>query len=64
MRGLCPKCGGKGNRPRTIEEDGTEADPDMHPFLAREPKQCERCLGAKTVELTPEERAKAAGETG
>ncbi len=53
----CPKCGGAQNRPRTVEEDGAEADPDLHPVLARQPKPCERCGGAGTVELTPEEIA-------
>ena len=46
MIDTCPRCSGKGTRPRTKEEDGTEADPDMHPITARTEKICERCLGA------------------
>lgn len=55
MRNICPKCNGEGDRPRTIAEDGIEADPDIHPVLSKQRKPCERCLGAKVVELTPEE---------
>ncbi len=53
----CPKCGGKGERPRTKEEDGIEADPDIHPILSKEPKPCERCGGCGEAELTADEIA-------
>lgn len=55
MRIQCPKCGGARVRPRTKEEDGIEADPDMHPVLSKQPKPCERCGGGGVAELTPEE---------
>ena len=55
MIDTCPKCNGKGERTRTKGEDGCEADPDLHPILAREPKLCERCLGAQRCELTQAE---------
>lgn len=55
MRGTCPQCGGKGERARTKEEDGNEADIDLHPVLSKQPKPCERCGGGGLAELTPEE---------
>ncbi len=57
----CPKCDGKGRRPRTKEEDGVEADPDIHPFLSKEPKNCERCAGSGKAELTRDEIASRSG---
>lgn len=54
---ICPKCGGSGERPRTAAEDGTEADPDIHPVLSKQPKPCERCGGSGKAELTREELA-------
>ncbi len=55
----CPKCAGKGTRPRTAEEDGIEANPDplAHPIVARTEKVCERCGGSTKAELTPAEIA-------
>lgn len=55
MKTVCPKCGGARLRPRTKEEDGNEADIDLHPVLSKQPKPCERCGGGGMVDLTPEE---------
>jgi DnaJ-class molecular chaperone len=58
MKAICPKCEGKQLRPRTKAEDGAEADPDLHPFLSKKPKPCERCGGSGKADLTQEEIAK------
>ena len=55
MKGVCPKCKGKGTRPRTKEEDGTEADAETHWAVARSEKPCERCGGGGVAVLTHEE---------
>ncbi len=43
--------------PRSVEEDGFEADPTHFPTLSKSPKPCERCSGGGKAELTKEEIA-------
>ena len=57
MKTTCPRCQGAGVVPRTAEEDGTEADRDLHPFVAVFPKTCPRCGGNRKAELTAAELA-------
>lgn len=61
MIGSCPKCDGRGVRPRTKDEDGTEADSDLHPMISGTPKVCETCGGSGRLRMTQaeiDERAK------
>jgi len=53
MIDVCPKCSGSGIRPRTKDEDGAEADPELHNCIAAAPKLCERCGGGGKIKITP-----------
>lgn len=55
VEGPCPRCKGERSVPRTVEEDGTDADVHMHPVLAITPKTCPRCGGMGRVALSVEE---------